>query len=131
MTACVYTIDGPLFYYLHVPMFLPPRRVLQVLTAEQQRAFCRVGAIIRGFLTRRLLKTEKIKHLRQTVVVRLHSRKKTHEKHALKMCTVENANVSAIRVVEHINWEKTCMFMNVRCIYVCSGYTGVHTFIPD
>lgn len=43
--------------------------VHQVLTAEQQRAFCRIGAIIRGFLTRRLLKTEKVKHLRQTIVV--------------------------------------------------------------
>uniref|UniRef100_A0A7N8Y2H9 Centriolar coiled-coil protein 110 n=1 Tax=Mastacembelus armatus TaxID=205130 RepID=A0A7N8Y2H9_9TELE len=40
----------------------------QVLTAEQQRAMCRIGAITRGFLTRRLLKTEKVKHLRQTVV---------------------------------------------------------------
>ncbi|TKS91941.1 Centriolar coiled-coil protein of 110 kDa [Collichthys lucidus] len=40
----------------------------RVLTAEQQRAFCRIGAIIRGFLTRRLLKTEKVKHLRQTIV---------------------------------------------------------------
>uniref|UniRef100_A0A3Q3N4F3 Uncharacterized protein n=1 Tax=Mastacembelus armatus TaxID=205130 RepID=A0A3Q3N4F3_9TELE len=29
---------------------------------------CRIGAITRGFLTRRLLKTEKVKHLRQTVV---------------------------------------------------------------
>lgn len=70
VTVCVYTIDGPLFYYLHIPISLPPCRVPQVLTAEQQRAFCRIGAIIRGFLTRRLLKTEKIKHLRQTVVVR-------------------------------------------------------------
>lgn len=43
--------------------------VHQVLTAEQQRAFCQIGAIIRGFLTRRLLKTEKVKHLRQTIVV--------------------------------------------------------------
>uniref|UniRef100_A0A3Q1GNV2 Centriolar coiled-coil protein 110 n=1 Tax=Acanthochromis polyacanthus TaxID=80966 RepID=A0A3Q1GNV2_9TELE len=41
---------------------------VQVLTAEQQRAFCRIGAIIRGFLTRRLLQTEKVKHLRQTIV---------------------------------------------------------------
>lgn len=47
--------------------------VLQVLTAEQQRAFCQIGAIIRGFLTRRLLKTEKVKNLRQTIVVRRHS----------------------------------------------------------
>ena len=52
----------------------------QVLTADQQRAFCRIGAIIRGFLTRRLLKTEKVKHLRQTIVVRLHSHKNTHKK---------------------------------------------------
>uniref|UniRef100_A0A8C4GY76 Centriolar coiled-coil protein of 110 kDa n=1 Tax=Dicentrarchus labrax TaxID=13489 RepID=A0A8C4GY76_DICLA len=46
----------------------PRARLSQVLTAEQQRAFCRIGAIIRGFLTRRLLKTEKVKHLRQTIV---------------------------------------------------------------
>ncbi|TMS15381.1 Centriolar coiled-coil protein of 110 kDa [Larimichthys crocea] len=46
----------------------PRARLSLVLTAEQQRAFCRIGAIIRGFLTRRLLKTEKVKHLRQTIV---------------------------------------------------------------
>uniref|UniRef100_UPI0037E7B3E7 centriolar coiled-coil protein of 110 kDa-like isoform X2 n=1 Tax=Semicossyphus pulcher TaxID=241346 RepID=UPI0037E7B3E7 len=46
----------------------PRARLSLVLTPEQQRAFCRVGAIIRGFLTRRLLKTEKVKHLRQTIV---------------------------------------------------------------
>ncbi|XP_008284812.1 centriolar coiled-coil protein of 110 kDa [Stegastes partitus] len=46
----------------------PRARLSLVLTAEQQRAFCRVGAIVRGFLIRRLLKTEKVKHLRQTVV---------------------------------------------------------------
>uniref|UniRef100_A0A665V3D2 Centriolar coiled-coil protein 110 n=1 Tax=Echeneis naucrates TaxID=173247 RepID=A0A665V3D2_ECHNA len=40
----------------------------QILTAEQQRAFCRIGAITRGFLTRSLLKTAKVKHLRQTIV---------------------------------------------------------------
>uniref|UniRef100_A0A3B4GQ94 Centriolar coiled-coil protein 110 n=1 Tax=Pundamilia nyererei TaxID=303518 RepID=A0A3B4GQ94_9CICH len=40
----------------------------QVLTADQQKAFCRIGAITRGFLTRRLLKTEKVKHLRQTIM---------------------------------------------------------------
>ena len=45
----------------------------QVLTAEQQRALCRIGAITRGFLTRRLLKIDKVKHLRQTIVVRLNS----------------------------------------------------------
>lgn len=47
-----------------------PCYVLQVLTAEQQSAFCRIGAIIRGFLTRRLFKIEKVKNLRQTIVVR-------------------------------------------------------------
>ncbi|XP_044037097.1 centriolar coiled-coil protein of 110 kDa-like [Siniperca chuatsi] len=46
----------------------PRARLSLVLTAEQQRAFCRIGASIRGFLTRRLLKTEKVKHLRQTIV---------------------------------------------------------------
>lgn len=46
----------------------PRARLSLVFTAEQQRAFCRIGAITRGFLTRRLLKTEKVKHLRQTVV---------------------------------------------------------------
>ncbi|XP_047428870.1 centriolar coiled-coil protein of 110 kDa-like [Mugil cephalus] len=46
----------------------PQARLSLVLTTEQQRGFCRIGAIIRGFLTRRLLKTEKIKHLRQTIV---------------------------------------------------------------
>ncbi|XP_056262929.1 centriolar coiled-coil protein of 110 kDa-like, partial [Pseudoliparis swirei] len=45
----------------------PRARLSLVTTAEQQRAFCRIGAIIRGFLTRRLLKTEKVKHLRQTI----------------------------------------------------------------
>ncbi|XP_069558904.1 centriolar coiled-coil protein of 110 kDa-like isoform X1 [Brachyistius frenatus] len=45
----------------------PRARLSLVLTAEQQRAFSRIGAIIRGFLTRRLLKTEKVKHLRQTI----------------------------------------------------------------
>ncbi|KAK1877755.1 Centriolar coiled-coil protein of 110 kDa [Dissostichus eleginoides] len=46
----------------------PRARLSLVLSAEQQRAFCRIGAIIRGFLTRRLLKTEKIKHLCQTIM---------------------------------------------------------------
>ncbi|XP_031616285.1 centriolar coiled-coil protein of 110 kDa-like [Oreochromis aureus] len=44
-----------------------PRQSL-VLTADQQKAFCRIGAITRGFLTRRLLKTEKVKHLCQTIM---------------------------------------------------------------
>ncbi|KAK2833472.1 hypothetical protein Q5P01_017361 [Channa striata] len=46
----------------------PRARLSLALTAEQQRALCRVTAITRGFLTRRLLKTEKVKQLRQTVV---------------------------------------------------------------
>ncbi|KAM9843966.1 centriolar coiled-coil protein of 110 kDa-like, partial [Aulostomus maculatus] len=46
----------------------PRARLSLVLTAEQQRALCRIGAIIRGFLTRRLLKTEKVKQLCQTIV---------------------------------------------------------------
>ncbi|XP_054464126.1 centriolar coiled-coil protein of 110 kDa-like [Anoplopoma fimbria] len=46
----------------------PRARLSLVITAEQQSAFCRIGAIIRGFLTRRLLKTEKVKHLRQTIM---------------------------------------------------------------
>ncbi|XP_031168794.1 centriolar coiled-coil protein of 110 kDa isoform X2 [Sander lucioperca] len=45
----------------------PRARLSLVLTSQQQRAFCRIGAIIRGFLTRRLLKTEKVRHLRQTI----------------------------------------------------------------
>ncbi|XP_056089787.1 centriolar coiled-coil protein of 110 kDa [Rhinichthys klamathensis goyatoka] len=42
-------------------------RLSQVITVEQQRALCRLTAIVKGFLTRRLLTTEKVKHLRQTV----------------------------------------------------------------
>lgn len=46
----------------------PRARLGQVITPDQQRAHCRITAIARGFLIRRLLKTEKVKHLRQTVV---------------------------------------------------------------
>ncbi|RXN35483.1 centriolar coiled-coil protein of 110 kDa-like [Labeo rohita] len=42
-------------------------RPSQVVTAEQQRALCHLTAIVKGFLIRRLLKTEKVKHLRQTI----------------------------------------------------------------
>ncbi|XP_038845362.1 centriolar coiled-coil protein of 110 kDa-like [Salvelinus namaycush] len=45
----------------------PRGRLSQVVTVEQQRALCRLGAISCGFLTRRLLQTEKVKQLRQTV----------------------------------------------------------------
>ncbi|KAJ0058053.1 hypothetical protein NL108_007323 [Boleophthalmus pectinirostris] len=43
-------------------------RLSEVITPELHRAYCRICAIARGFLTRQLLKTEKIKQLRQTVV---------------------------------------------------------------
>lgn len=46
----------------------PRARLSQGITAEEQRAYCRITAIARGFLTRRLLKIEKVKNLRQTVV---------------------------------------------------------------
>ncbi len=46
----------------------------QVVTAEQQRALCHLTAIVKGFLIRRLLKTEKVKHLRQTIQVRTQHR---------------------------------------------------------
>ncbi|XP_036401631.1 centriolar coiled-coil protein of 110 kDa-like [Megalops cyprinoides] len=46
----------------------PPGRANQVVTPELQGALCRLGALARGFLTRRLLKTEKLKHLRQTIL---------------------------------------------------------------
>ncbi|TRY97335.1 hypothetical protein DNTS_020618 [Danionella cerebrum] len=42
-------------------------RQSQVLSEEQQRALCRLGATAKGFLTRRLLITDKVKNLRQTV----------------------------------------------------------------
>uniref|UniRef100_A0A667WZ74 Centriolar coiled-coil protein 110 n=1 Tax=Myripristis murdjan TaxID=586833 RepID=A0A667WZ74_9TELE len=45
-----------------------PRARLSLVSILKQRALCRLGAITRGFLTRRLLKTEKVKHLRQTVL---------------------------------------------------------------
>ncbi|XP_061568050.1 centriolar coiled-coil protein of 110 kDa-like isoform X2 [Cololabis saira] len=45
----------------------PRARLSLVVTVEHQRAFCRIGAMIRGFLVRRLLQTEKVKHLRQTI----------------------------------------------------------------
>uniref|UniRef100_A0AAV2KGW3 Centriolar coiled-coil protein of 110 kDa-like n=1 Tax=Knipowitschia caucasica TaxID=637954 RepID=A0AAV2KGW3_KNICA len=46
----------------------PRTRLSEVITPELQKAYCRICAITRGFLTRRLLKTEKVKQLRQTVV---------------------------------------------------------------
>ncbi|XP_030630747.1 centriolar coiled-coil protein of 110 kDa [Chanos chanos] len=42
-------------------------RHYQVLSVRQQLALCRLSAIARGYLTRRLLNTEKVKHLRKTV----------------------------------------------------------------
>uniref|UniRef100_A0A3P8W3I9 Centriolar coiled-coil protein 110 n=1 Tax=Cynoglossus semilaevis TaxID=244447 RepID=A0A3P8W3I9_CYNSE len=46
----------------------PRGRLSLVLTADQQRTFSRIAAVTRGFLTRRLLQTDKIKQLRQTIV---------------------------------------------------------------
>ncbi|XP_077475909.1 uncharacterized protein ccp110 [Stigmatopora argus] len=45
----------------------PQARLSQVPKSEQRLALYRVGAIARGFLVRRLLKTHKVQHLRQTV----------------------------------------------------------------
>ncbi|XP_022521931.2 centriolar coiled-coil protein of 110 kDa [Astyanax mexicanus] len=42
-------------------------RLSLVLTPQLQKAMCRLTAIVQGFLTRQLLKTEKVKNLRQTV----------------------------------------------------------------
>ncbi|KAJ8254199.1 hypothetical protein COCON_G00208110 [Conger conger] len=43
------------------------RQAEPVLTPELHAVLCRLTAVARGFLTRRLLQTEKVKHLRQTV----------------------------------------------------------------
>ncbi|KAJ8283465.1 hypothetical protein COCON_G00023150 [Conger conger] len=43
-------------------------RLNPVIPPELQGALCRLSALARGFLTRRLLNTEKLKHLRQTVL---------------------------------------------------------------
>lgn len=64
---------------------------LQVLTAEQQRAFCRICAIVRGFLVRRLLKTEKVKNLRQTIVVRSSARKHDYSTEADKFLLINHS----------------------------------------
>ncbi|KAG7255876.1 hypothetical protein CRUP_007690 [Coryphaenoides rupestris] len=42
-------------------------RLQQVLSVEQHKSLCRLTAVARGYLTRRLLVTEKVKYLRQTV----------------------------------------------------------------
>uniref|UniRef100_A0A3B4YE11 Centriolar coiled-coil protein 110 n=1 Tax=Seriola lalandi dorsalis TaxID=1841481 RepID=A0A3B4YE11_SERLL len=68
-SVCSPSVQPPV--YLWGPTWAaskPRSRLSLVLTPEQQRAFCRIGAITRGFLTRRLLKTEKVKHLHQTIV---------------------------------------------------------------
>ncbi|XP_053298908.1 centriolar coiled-coil protein of 110 kDa [Pleuronectes platessa] len=68
-SVCTPSVQPPV--YLWGPTWAaskPRARLSRILTAEQQMAFCRIGAITRGFLTRRLLRTEKVKHLRQTIV---------------------------------------------------------------
>ncbi|XP_040919088.1 LOW QUALITY PROTEIN: centriolar coiled-coil protein of 110 kDa-like [Toxotes jaculatrix] len=68
-SVCSPSIQPPVYLWGPTWSASKPRaRLSLVLTAEQQRAFCRIGAITRGFLTRRLLKTEKVKHLRQTIM---------------------------------------------------------------
>lgn len=47
---------------------LPPK----VYSSEMKRKLDKISALAKGFLTRRLLQTEKLKHLRQTVKVRGH-----------------------------------------------------------
>uniref|UniRef100_A0A8D3AZG9 Centriolar coiled-coil protein of 110 kDa n=1 Tax=Scophthalmus maximus TaxID=52904 RepID=A0A8D3AZG9_SCOMX len=67
--VCTPSVQPPV--YLWGPTWAaskPRARLSLILTAEQQTAFCRIGAITRGFLIRRLLKTEKVKHLRQTIM---------------------------------------------------------------
>uniref|UniRef100_A0AAY5KZN6 Centriolar coiled-coil protein of 110 kDa-like n=1 Tax=Esox lucius TaxID=8010 RepID=A0AAY5KZN6_ESOLU len=62
------SMQSPIYLRGHTWGASKPRgRFSQVVTVEQQRALCRLGAIVHGFLTRRLLQTEKVKHLRQTV----------------------------------------------------------------
>ncbi|XP_049601032.1 uncharacterized protein [Syngnathus scovelli] len=56
--------------YLRGPLWSvhkPQARPSQILEAEQGRVLFRIGAVARGFLVRRLLKTHKIQHLCQTV----------------------------------------------------------------
>ncbi|XP_072225392.1 centriolar coiled-coil protein of 110 kDa-like isoform X2 [Leuresthes tenuis] len=62
------SVQAPVYLWGSARQNKPRARLSLVLTAEHQRAFCRIGALIRGFLVRRLLKTEKVKQLRQTVV---------------------------------------------------------------
>ncbi|KAA0724835.1 Centriolar coiled-coil protein of 110 kDa [Triplophysa tibetana] len=50
-------------------------------SVEHMKGFCRLNAVARGFLTRRLLQTDKIKHLRKTVQVlytHTHTNRNTH-----------------------------------------------------
>ncbi|KAM6905262.1 centriolar coiled-coil protein of 110 kDa isoform 2-T2 [Xenentodon cancila] len=61
------SVQSPVYLWGSTWANKPRTRLSLVVTAEHQRAFCRIGAIIRGFLVRRLLKTEKVKHLRQTI----------------------------------------------------------------
>ncbi|XP_066545351.1 centriolar coiled-coil protein of 110 kDa isoform X2 [Amia ocellicauda] len=57
-------------FYLRGPSWMgnkPRSRVSQAIPPELHQRFCRLSAVAKGFLTRRLLLTEKVKHLRQTV----------------------------------------------------------------
>ncbi|XP_058508491.1 centriolar coiled-coil protein of 110 kDa-like [Solea solea] len=67
-SVCTPSVQPPVYLWGPSRSAGKPRgRLSLVLTAEQQRTLNRLGAIARGFLTRRLLKTEKVKHLRQTI----------------------------------------------------------------
>ncbi len=49
-----------------------------IVQEEQMKAFCRLTAVTRGFLTRRLLQTDKITQLRKTIQVHTHTHAHTH-----------------------------------------------------
>nr|XP_033818939.1 centriolar coiled-coil protein of 110 kDa isoform X3 [Geotrypetes seraphini] len=66
----------------------------QVYTSEMQIKFCKVTAVAKGFLTRRLLQTDKLKHLRQTVKDTLEFMKMFHSELPLKRGAVSTQDAS-------------------------------------
>ncbi|KAM4531914.1 centriolar coiled-coil protein of 110 kDa isoform 2-T3 [Odontesthes bonariensis] len=88
------SVQPPVYLWGSTRQNKPRARLSLVLTAEQQRAFCRIGAIIRGFLVRRLLKTEKVKQLRQTVVDTQEFIRSFHTEAAQKRSTCSAQDVS-------------------------------------
>lgn len=61
------------FLYLNFDLRVTHPVVVQDVCVEQMKPLCRLTAAARGFLTRRLLQTEKITHLRKTVQVKTHT----------------------------------------------------------